>query len=205
MGASCFVVLNNDIEFVQKDFIDRLEQIENRDKYYVVGPDVIRQSTGEHQNPMDTRVRTVEEAEYTIRMNRRALSMYFFIYPLLYLQFKYNERKKIRCNKSKKAYYAQEHENIVLFGACLIYMPDFVVKEDKAFSPETHFYYEEYILAYRCRENDYKVLYSPLLKVKHESGAATRTNFKQDKKRIRFILENTLESCKIYQSFVRRI
>ena len=35
---------------------------------HIIGPDVIRQGTGEHQNPMDTRLRTKEEACYTIKM-----------------------------------------------------------------------------------------------------------------------------------------
>ena len=59
--------MNNDIEFTQKDFISRLEKSYVNNQCYVLGPDVIRQSTGEHQNPMDTRLRTKEEAEYTIK------------------------------------------------------------------------------------------------------------------------------------------
>ena len=69
-GKSYIIVLNNDIEFTQKDFISRLEKSYVNNQCYVLGPDVTRQSTGEHQNPMDTRLRTKEEAEYTIKMKR---------------------------------------------------------------------------------------------------------------------------------------
>ena len=57
-GKSYIIVLNNDIEFTQKDFISRLEKSYVNNQCYVLGPDVIRQSTGEHQNPMDTRLRS---------------------------------------------------------------------------------------------------------------------------------------------------
>ena len=83
-GKSYIIVLNNDIEFTQKDFISRLEKSYVNNQCYVLGPDVIRQSTGEHQNPMDTRLRTKEEAEYTIKMNRLALRFYPVMYPVVY-------------------------------------------------------------------------------------------------------------------------
>ena len=67
---------------------------------YVLGPDVIRQSTGEHQNPMDTRLRTKEEAEYTIKMNRLALRFYPVICILLFT-ICFKKRKKTKTRKSR--------------------------------------------------------------------------------------------------------
>ena len=61
LHASFIIVLNNDIEFVQTDFLIRLEDIWKTKSCHILGPDIIRRSTGEHQNPMDTRLRTEEE------------------------------------------------------------------------------------------------------------------------------------------------
>lgn len=198
LGASCIVVLNNDIEFIQKDFIDRLEKIENIGKYYVVGPDVVRQSTGEHQNPMDTNLRSKDEVKNTIRNNQFALKYYDIMYPFLMAMFRYQEKKNAIKRKHHLDYFKEFQEEVILFGACLIFMPCFVHKEVKAFFPETPFYYEEYILGKRCKDNNYNVLYCPELIVKHESGSATKKNFSQEKNRLKFVMEMTLKSSSIY-------
>ena len=52
--------------------------------------------TGEHQNPMDTRLRTKEEAEYTIKMNRLALRFYPVMYPVVYHMLQKAEKKQDR-------------------------------------------------------------------------------------------------------------
>ena len=68
--ADFVVVLNNDIEFLQKDFIRRLEESYEKNPCAVLGPDIIKKSTKEHQNPLDWRTRTREEADATIRKNK---------------------------------------------------------------------------------------------------------------------------------------
>lgn len=197
-GKSYIIVLNNDIEFIQKDFISRLEQSYQNNQCYVLGPDVIRQSTGEHQNPMDIRLRTKEEAEYTIKMNRLALRFYPIMYPVVYHMLQKAERNKLVNQEKQLASYSKSQKDIVPFGACLIFTPLFIEKEEKAFEPETQFFYEEYILALRCQRKGYKIVYDPSLAVKHESGAATKKSYGTEKKRIRFMMEKTAGACEVY-------
>lgn len=203
LGASCIVVLNNDIEFVQVDFIEKLEKIYKKQQCEILGPDIIRRSTGEHQNPMDNRIRTEQEAELTIRMNRIALRFYSVLYPLLY--WKYAADRKRKLLKKKKRFFNNRNsqEQIVLFGACLIFMSGFVEKEDRAFWPETYFYYEEYLLAYRCLKKNYRAVFAPSLVAMHESGAATRKRLGSEKKKLKFIMEQTMKSCEIYLKYIR--
>lgn len=205
LGASCILVLNNDIQFPQAEFLELLEKSIRKHPCHVLGPDVIRQSTGEHQNPMDTRIRTRKEAAYTVRMNRLALKCYSLIYPLLYLNLKKEEKRRLRRASEREDYYGKLHRGIVPFGACLIFTPDFVKREALAFTPETQFYYEEYLLTRRCQYKGYHTLYDPSLKVLHESGAATRATFRQERRRIRFLLERTAEAGKIYLDYLERI
>lgn len=200
--ASFILVLNNDIEFIQDDFIQRLDKSYKNHVCHVLGPDVIRSSTGEHQNPMDQRIRTKEEAEYTIKMNRRALKQYSILYPLLYWNNRRNERKETKRKLTNAAYYQSVKKDIVPFGACLIFTPEFVTHETRAFYPETLFYYEEHILAYRCQKQGYKIIYDPALKVMHESGTATKKSFGSEKKRLRFVMERVAESCEIYRKLI---
>lgn len=97
LKAAFILVINNDILFIQKNFIERLENSYEKHKSWVVGPDVIRESTGEHQNPMDERVRTRAEAVETVKKNRFALNHYSLLYPILYLN-----NKRLMKNRRKR-------------------------------------------------------------------------------------------------------
>ena len=78
-------------------------------------------------------------------------------------------------NQEKQlANYSQSQKDIVPFGACLIFTPLFVEKEEKAFEPETQFFYEEYILTLRCQQKGYNIVYDPSMSVKHEAAQQPR-------------------------------
>ena len=188
------IIVDNEI---QKPEADRAKLKAAYQGIHIIGPDVIRQGTGEHQNPMDTRLRTREEAEHTIRMNRQALKHYQLLYPLLYWNFRRLQRIATAKRKDDKAY-ASVQKDIVPFGACLIFTPDFVRNEQLAFTPETRFYYEEYILANRCRKKGYHIHYIPTMKVWHESGKATEVSYRKEKEKLRFVMERTAEACEVY-------
>lgn len=202
LKAAFVVVINNDILFTQKDFVERLENSYEKNKGWVMGPDVIRESTGEHQNPMDERIRTKAEALQTVKKNRFALKYYSLLYPLLYLNNKRLMKKQTEEKTGRKEYYDVAQRNKVLFGACLIFTPLFVKKETKAFEPETRFFYEEYLLTLRCQNRGYTMVYEPKLKVLHESGAATKSGFKSEKRRLKFTMERVAEAAEIYMKYL---
>lgn len=194
------VICNNDIEFVQKDFLKRLSECHKKHPFFVLGPDVVDSASGAHQNPMDTRLRTKKEADYTIRMNRWGLKFYSVLYPFFLWNQKRLEEQRQRRNEDDSVQTFQE--KIVPCGACLIFSRDFCERERKAFEPETEFYYEEYLLAYRCEQKGYQIIYDPDLKVMHHSGRATNESFKSRKKRQRFVMEKTAEACEVYRKIL---
>lgn len=49
--ADFVVVLNNDVEILQKDFCPKVEAIYRRHSFDVLGPDIISVFSGIHQNP----------------------------------------------------------------------------------------------------------------------------------------------------------
>ena len=202
LGAEFILILNNDVIFTQKNFVALMKNSFERHKCHILAPDIIRAGNHEHQNPLDIRIRTREEAKYTILMNRISLKLYPFLYPILYVQSKWTEKRKYEQKKEDEAYYMTEHKNIVPFGAGIIFTPIFVRQEEKAFSPETRFYYEEYILALNCQRKGYQVVYDPSMCLLHESGKATRKSMGNEWRRIRFMMEQTLESCKVYLKFL---
>ena len=197
--ADCIVVVNNDIEFVQPDFIERLEESIEDSSFFVIGPKVIKASTGECQNPISLEERSIREVNKTIKKNTIALKCFTFAFPFLFLRDKLFTSS---FSREDKLFFEKKHENVVLFGACLIFTPSFVEKETKAFEPETNFYYEEYILAHRCNIKKYGVLYDPSMVVLHEGGVATKTSYKDEKARMKFIMQNIVDSCLVYRSYL---
>jgi len=201
-----FIVLcNNDIIFTQKDFVSILENCYDKEGFDLLGPEIRKTLTGEHQNPMDSRIRTYWEAWQTVFYNRLALLLYPLIYSFLLKH--QNKRNGIQEEKSaiNNDYYSCKHENIVLCGACLIFSKKFIREEKKAFDPETQFYYEEYVLTLRCQQKQYKILYDPSLKVLHGTGAATETAYQEQKIRLKKQMKNIIQSCKIYKKYLRNV
>lgn len=203
LGCTCILVVNNDILFTQKDCLNEIQKICNQNRCEVLAPDVVRYSTGEHQNPMDVRLRTCKEARQTVLKNHWMLRVYGVVYPFLIKMFERMEEKQSEAKKKNEEYYRKPHEKIVPFGACLVFMPKFVKKESNAFEPETEFYYEEYLLALRCQKKQYRILYSPAVRVLHESGGATKSSMKSRKEKLYFIMKHTEKSCRIYIKFLK--
>lgn len=201
-GAAYIAVLNNDITFTGTDFLEQLESICRGNPCHVLGPDIVLRSTWEHQNPMDTRLRTKEEADHTIRMNRLALRFFPLAFPLVRMQLRRAKKAEFHKKREQEAFYRSVQSGIVPFGACLIFTPDFVSLEEKAFDPETEFYYEEYILALRCQKKNYRIVYDPSLRVMHDGGSATRQSIRGERRRLRFLMEETMKACEVYRRYL---
>ena len=91
-----------------------------------------------------------------------------------------------------------ESSDIVLCGACLIFSPGFMTKEQNLFWPETEFYYEEYILSQRAQRSGYTIGYNTDLNVLHQSGTATHARFQNRRKYVAEKLRRTADACEIY-------
>lgn len=199
-GCQFVVISNNDVIFPQTGFLKLLRHVYDEKRCHVLAPDVIKAGNGQHQNPLDTRIRTEKEATHTIRMNRMTLAIFSVSIPML----RRWERQKEKEDRERSiATGTACRENIVPFGACLIFTPAFVEVQRKAFEPETMFFYEEYILALRCQKLGYLIRYVPNLRVIHESGAATDDQYHTDAARMKFRLQRTRDAAEIYLKYLR--
>lgn len=191
------VVTNNDIVFEQKDFITKMKDSYSKNPYAVLSPDIVSRENGQHQSPISVQGRSVFQVNYTIWMNRICLILFPLIYPLL--QRNYNKNKVMGVGQQDLVY----KENIVPCGACIIVSKRFVEQEQKIFMPETNFYYEEYILYQQCQRKEYKILFDPELQVIHGDGIATKENKLNEKKRLKFVMKETLEAAKVYKELLQ--
>lgn len=190
------VLMNNDIMIKQSDFIKKINDSYTKYHYMILSPDIISQRNGMHQSPIDNKIRTKFQINCTIIINFIFLKLYFLLYPLLIYYFEKDRHGKV-IDKNIRM------ENVVPCGACFIVSKDFIENNDKIFYPETNFYYEEYILHYQCKQKEYLIIYDPDIKVFHGDGIATQMRLQDKKKKIKFILRNTLNSAKVYKKLMK--
>ena len=185
-----FVIFaNNDLEFIQKDFVKRIYEEYQNSKFAVLGPDIYNPIIDTHQSPISYEMqRSKSQVKKTIIFNRLALT-FFDLYYMFFGKSR-NDKPEI---KDAGVY----QENVIPLGACLVISKKLLKKKSVVFSPETFFYYEEYILADWCLKNNEKMVYHPAIKVKHYHGMATKTvgNAKQSEL---FRMKNIYNSSKIY-------
>ena len=192
LNATMAIACNNDLIFDAVGLPeDVLVSYEDGDAY-VVGPDIEKVGTGEHQSPIDTDIRTPEQAKKTIFLNKFVLAFYPITYPFMRKYFNGRTQTGVQMRG------AQPLANVVPCGACLIFTEKYVEREDKLFEPETKFYYEEYILAKRCRDKGYPIVYEPKLHVMHVDAASTNSAYNSESARIKRKMRNIVESCEVY-------
>lgn len=193
------VVLNNDIIIKQEDFIKRIVSCYEQSSFSVLSPDVVSMKDGAHQSPIDTQERTLKQLDYTINMNKICLKLFPVVYPFLVL----NNKIAYSLSRKKKSESSEYQKDIVPCGACIILSKDFISKEEQLFSPETQFYYEEYILHYQCEKKGYGIVYNPEIVVLHGDGVATSGKSKNYKNKLRFMMTHTMESAKVYRELIK--
>ena len=172
LHADYVIVINNDTEMIQKDFVQKAIQCFENEKYYVLGPDIINLE-GTHQSPQRDHIITKSET-YRWYIKRCLFSKYLHLHRILklsnsffilrkYLEHDENRKKSLVTDKKK--------ESVELQGACFIFSPLYIAESKFAFEELTFMYGEEALLALRCAKNQWKILYNPDLKIKHAEKA----------------------------------
>lgn len=199
---TAILVLNNDIQIVQEDFMIVLQSLLHQNDVYVISPDVYAPRIDAHQSPIRSDVlkpiEIRERIEYCRRVldgtERRSLKGRIKALPgvrrLLELR---NERRKRRKNESTR----QPRWNVVPSGAVLVFSKRFIKAGEPPFDPVTFLYYEEDILALKCERNGWGIRYSPELRVLHLHEGTTGKLTVSDEEKERFIAKHYLDSLSI--------
>lgn len=198
MSCRYLIVANNDICFCQANMIEKIKELDKQYSYDILGPDILNSRTGKHQNPLAYNPPTIKQVSKTIHFNRIALVLYPVLYPLL-RQFFRDAGKEKENNQYEKV-----QEDVCLMGACLILSEKFILNRKLIFEPETEFYYEEFLISLWAKKNRKKLLYSPVIQVLHEEGAATGKE-RSEWSRIKFRVKNTYKAAKIYLRELKRM
>lgn len=209
MDVGFAVVCNSDVEFVQKDFIWRIQEEFKKSRFYICGPDVfcpgrVNSKYKGHQSPA-----------YPYEWNKSYVKEYY-----LYNNLKLN-RQKNKKNAFFKTFFQyikwimlksilfsahltiyrnyreRRHEDLPIHGSCIILSQLFLERESILFYPETKFYWEEVLLYLRAKRNGYKVVYNPEIRINHYQGKATASLNKSQQINM-FRNENLVLGAKLY-------
>lgn len=194
------VLLNNDIEFTQKNFLNLIEESYEENKFAILGPDIIVPETNVHQNPKQKRAYTVNEVRKINSQNKKILRLP----PLFFnLRAQIKQVKKIRkivrlFRKQNIKYEKKVLKNVVLHGSFLVFSKKFIEIKSSVFDPNTFFYFETEILDKNVREMGLLSVYDPRIKVLHHQSSSTKATFKNLVQRQRFQVENMIKSTTVF-------
>lgn len=205
------VVSNNDIIFIQKDFIERILNVFKQEKFYVLGPDVYAFKVDKHQNPLNYSARSKDEIDEWIKWSEDWYNN--TIYNLFKERLKenkfilsiYRKLKPIKQNTKSKYIPIDKtvrQRNMCLQGSCLIFSKLYLNYYKSIFYPETFFYHEEDILAYKLKKNNHLSIYDPNLIVYHDESIATSKAFKNKVKKLKFQHGNMIKAANIYRDLI---
>ncbi|WP_027218663.1 glycosyltransferase [Butyrivibrio fibrisolvens] len=204
LKSDFIIVINNDTIINQASFVEKCINIFETDKYYVMGPDIVNLN-GVHQSPQRDHVITF--GEVLIWYFKRLL-FYMCLFGKVSLGKKirkiiiekYHENDARRINSFC---WQKKQERIELQGACFVFSPVYIKANDIAFEELTFMYGEEATLAWKCKKNNWKMLYSPDVHIKHAEKLATGMMFDDDaNKKLQFYSKNHLIAIKKLMKFM---
>ncbi len=169
------VVMNNDMEIKQKDFIEETFKAYDKYKFTILGPDIYSTQKKYHQNPQTRKILSKKELKQTYRKLWIKDTFKFLIYlkwELKRIMGKTNNNNND--NYSKRPYVKEVVENPLLHGSCYIFSKDFTKRHPViCFFDGTFMYMEAEILYYQAIRDKEKMIYYPFLKVDHHEDKST--------------------------------
>ena len=188
-NSDYIVVMNNDVEIYQEDFIIKIDKIYKREKYAILSPDVYSTFSKIHQSPKKLSSFTYDDIvrecrKYKFRRDSKV------IIPIKCLLKEIKPLKRYLQNKkfnAKNIDYAKVYYDVPIHGSCMIFSKDFISKRENCFFDKTFMYFESEILDYECHRDHLKVVYDPSVKVNHHHSISASKSYNSELKRERFV------------------
>lgn len=196
LKSDFIICINNDVLMKQRDFLQRIITIEEKEKCAILGPDIISKSS-EHQSPR--RIRRLSLSEVKKNIFRKRIMLLYFYWKKHLFRLKFVDKLYAKSNQRYKRNICSNNraEDVVLLGACIIYCPQFVKNERYAFSPKTFMYGEEDLLAWYCHIKKYKTIFNPEIRIIHLGEIATQKSRTDEVDKMIFLYKNTIKGLEI--------
>lgn len=207
------IVMNNDILFYQKNFINCLFDLYKEYPFYVAGPDIYVPQRCWHSSPLRKELMSKQEFiiyvnEWKNKISKMQVNFKISTYKAYLLdrtrdtkfyKAMYNINRKIRGQSN--LWYKDKLDNCVLQGACIIFDKRYCELFDELFYPETFLYSEEDILTYRCLKHNLQLWYFPEIQVYHTCQGSThkqKESYKSYRMKKIIEFERELNALKVF-------
>ena len=141
-GCDVIVVMNNDIFIKDTEFVSKLLDVASKTETEVIAPHIIGRNGP--QNPF--RLAPLSDARLRkMYIYNASVNMIYHIPGIRNIVASFLDRKNTKKVVSEKA--ITDGINCIPHGACVIYLPTWVMKEVFAFVPHTFMYFVEDVLA----------------------------------------------------------
>jgi GT2 family glycosyltransferase len=210
------IIINNDVLFEDKNSLIKIDEIYNKEKFSVLGPDIYNPKTNVHQNPSynynikrlyGRTITDIKARNNELKQNYSHFFCFYITDKFLKFRHKYFHwvrkifpKKNVPPADMKLDSIDNQMENVVLHGACYIFSKEFINKRKFAFNPNTFLYFEEDILHYECQLENLKMIYTPEIKVQHLEDVSTDLAFKKQYKKDKMITKELINSTNVYIS-----
>ena len=193
LNADIAIFLNNDIEILQNDFINKTIALLQDSDIDVLSPDVCAPQVYWHQSPLcdgsniDAYIESIVEenrAKLTQKQQRSPIFIIKTMISNLLINFNWyiNYLIKKQRNKNISEDWKHSRSDIVPQGACVILASNFIKNMDYVFYPETFMYFEECILKIICDAHGFKTYYSSDIQVLHHHKPITKDSMRSKSK-----------------------
>lgn len=200
------IPMNNDMEIQQEDFIEKINEIYEKEKFYVLGPDIYSVEKRIHQNP-ETASRTIrtlakvnQDLEEVKNFSPKKIAIKGVLRKIPGSVKLITYMKSLKRKKDTR--YLEKAYNCTLHGSCVIFSKEFIEKRDYAFYPKTTFYCEAQILDYQCEINHWLRVYTPELHVIHYEDVATNASYQSYAKKLAFQNQCMIESLTAFKELM---
>ncbi|NLL92681.1 MAG: glycosyltransferase family 2 protein [Clostridiales bacterium] len=194
LKADFIAVINNDTIIESTNLISHLTEVYNKYQYHLIGPDIVSVAQNYHQNPKTDTVPDLKTSKREIwRYRALYLVSKLHIYDILKGKGPAKDKHKITNDVPHEIV-----NNAMLHGSFVVFSPLFIKNEDYCFRPGTFLYVEEAILYKYCVGKNYKMMFTPYVKVFHKEDSSTNSLFSATKQKREFVFKNMIKSLKVY-------
>lgn len=197
------VVLNNDVEINQKDFISRIYAMYREHPFDLLGPDIVSAFSGIHQNPKTMKGISLESVRKKMAYVKRSQN------PILMLLSSGEKNSSALWRRAQRRRRARQNinsavaaEGVVLHGSCVIFSRRYIEKHPEPFYCKTFMYFEMEILEWLCRHEGGLIRYDPGISVLHHQYMASKMEFRSILKQSQFVCKCLMDSLKAAEELI---
>ena len=203
-NSDFIIIMNNDIEIEDDDFLEKIESIYEQEQFHILGPDIYSSTFETHQSPKRLSGYSYDEILQANKNYKSALDHKTRLKIKCILKRSFWLRKKKYQLQRSQIDYTKKYINVPLHGACLIFSKKYSERYENAFYPETFFYYECEILDYICRRDGLKTVYSPEIRIIHHQNVSTNVVYNNIYSKTLFSLKCNIESTEAFIELIKQ-